>query len=185
MAEIQLAQYAGEDSLPAHIRWQISSFIRQWWNDPHAVQVDAPIMNRAWNPVFFVMTQGMAVVGHAAVAVKDITHAGERFRLYGLCSVFAYPAFRKRGLGRRVMAAASDYIDGRADADMAILFTRKELGGFYGGAGGAPMEGMTVMIGRPAVPSLDYPMMRFVSARARADRPRFEEAGFFFGDEKW
>ena len=47
------------------------------------------------------------------------------------------------------------------------------------------MGGMTVMIGNPATPSRDYPMMRFVSARGRADRPTLECAEFFFGEEKW
>ena len=68
---------------------------------------------------------------------------------------------------------------------LALLFTRRELAGFYEEAGWVPMDGMTVMLGRPAAPSPDYPMMRFVSAQAKADRPNFENAEFFFGEEKW
>ncbi len=185
MTDIELSHYGSEDALPTHLRWQISSFIRQWWNDPHTDQVNASIMNPDWKPVFFVLTQGLAIVAHAAVAAKNVTHADQKYRVYGLCSVFTYRAFQGRGLGQRVVAAASDYIDSQADADIGLLFTRRELVGFYEGAGWVPMDGMTVMIGEPAAPSPDYPMMRFVSARAKADRPNFEHAEFFFGVSKW
>ena len=93
----------------------------------------------------------MAVVGSAAVAVKiSLTPVSNTAFTDCATSLPILP------FGNGVWAGGS--LPRRRSISMAvpmptwrsILFTRKELAGFYGEAGWEPMEGMTVMIGRPA-----------------------------------
>jgi predicted GNAT family N-acyltransferase len=63
---------------------------------------------------------------------------GRDVRAYGLTGVLTYPAERHQGYGRRVVQAATAYID-TTDADFAIVNCAPHLRDFYAACGWMPM----------------------------------------------
>ena len=56
-----------------------------------------------WHPCHVIGAEGDALVSYAGVVWRDIAHAGLAFRIYGLSSVFTFPALRRRGYGTEVV----------------------------------------------------------------------------------
>jgi GNAT superfamily N-acetyltransferase len=136
----------------------------------------------------FVITDGEILVSHAAVNWRDVPHADQTWRVYGLSSVFTYPDWRKGGYGSQVVRAATQHILAQPDADLAMLFCAPRLEPFYTAAGWTPAAGAHILYGDPASPSRrtdNLAMMLFVSDRARAARPLFETQPVYVGDNTW
>ncbi len=93
----------------------------------------------------------------------------------GLGNVLTYPSFRGRGYGRRILDAATRYIQ-TSDADVAALFCDPALEGFYSKSGWETIKGVATLTGAREAPT-EYDalrMMLFVSDRGRAGRGEFE-----------
>ena len=174
--------------LPASLRCQVLSFVRITW--PEGFR--GPNRQRDWitdpamHPRHFTYVEGGLVVSHAEVVWTDLSHAGERFRVYGLTGVLTYPQFRGEGHGGRVVEAATRYID-ETEADVAIVNCAPALTRFYAGRGWQPMPTTRTLVGPPEAPvvSDEALLMRFLSEKGRRWRASFEGAGFYIGQGVW
>jgi GNAT superfamily N-acetyltransferase len=175
--------------MPRDLAWQIRSFTRIQW--PH---LDSPA--RAWwdftprenNSIHFVLTDGDLLVSHASVNWRDVEHAGRTYNVFGLSTVFTYPAYRKGGHARRVVGAASDFIRQSQSADVAMLFCGQHLRAFYGACGWSPIDSARILYGDRAAPKLkddNLIMMLFVSPGGIASRAIFEHGDVYVGPETW
>ena len=179
--------FASNADLPDHLRWQIISLIRIQWYKTAGDYTGPSALPDEWHPTHVVGTSGDAIVSYAGVVRRDIEHAGERFRICGLSSVYTFPARRRHGLGTRVVQRVTSIIRRSADADLAVLFTMPGLEPFYERCGWEAMPSTTFLIGSRSSPQVHgaVPMMQFVSARGRAHRPAFEHARVYFGEDAW
>ncbi len=97
------------------------------------------------------------------------------------------PAFRKEGIGGRVVAAASDYIRA-SDADIGMLFTYPAIEHFYARYGWTHLPEPGVTYGDPADLHHDadaYVMLLPVSAKAHAHRADFDRGPINVGHSRW
>ena len=173
--------------LPDHLRGQILSLIRIHW---HAIAGDYQgpgALPEDWHPAHVVGTDGDVIVSYAGVVWGHIEHAGERFKVYGLSSVYTFPVYRRKGLGSQVVRRATVELEQAGDGDLGLLFTMPELEPFYRRAGWQAMPGMTCLIGDPArpVPYDAFVMMLFLSARGQRHRPAFERGRVYVGEHPW
>jgi GNAT superfamily N-acetyltransferase len=177
-----------ESQLPAHLRWQILSFLRIEWPDGFVGQnrLRDWISREEQNPLSFVLVENDILISHAQVLWKYLGHAGETYNVYGLSGVFTYPAFRKQGYGRQVVALATAYIDA-SDADVGIVHTRAPTKEFYSKNGWIPMEKAVTLVGSEQSPvvSDQFMLMRFVSEKGKRGRASFEGIPLYFGEDIW
>jgi hypothetical protein len=175
------------DVLPPEIAIQVASFIRIFWLN-HLQGED-----RFWNLTLpdpsvhhFVLAERSVLISHALVRQRTITHLGNAYKVFGVGSVMTYPAFRREGYGRRVVAAATEYILG-SDADIGMLFTAPELEVFYGASGWTRLDKTGVYYGDPAQPKFDdaFIMMLYISDKAKAHRDDFGQGELFVGEWLW
>ncbi len=181
----QLQQFT-LDELPEHIGWQILDFVRIHWFDIYAHEMEADFFPRSWHSISFVVTEGKALYSAATAIWEDRTFGSETYRVYGLSGVCTYPAFRKKGYGQQVVTAATDYIKAQADADLAILWTGKDLEGFYNQTGWKYPQNFKVTIGDPANPEVsNFPMLLYLSDRGHALRESLAGQSLYFGEYSW
>jgi predicted acetyltransferase len=162
------------DEFPSELNCQAVSFMRvEWpWIDGGMLK---ETYGRSLRPVHFVVVEAGVLISYAAVIRMQVEHAGETYRMLGLGSVFTYPSFRKQGHGRQVVDAATRYVE-NSDADVAALFCRPALEGFYAASGWEPIKGVATLTGdRDAPEEHDaVRLMIFVSEKGKAGRPAFE-----------
>jgi GNAT superfamily N-acetyltransferase len=163
-------------SLPEAHAHQIRSFIRLHWHDEYLYSIDAPLFQAERHPRHVVVHERHALLSHGRVIWVDFAHAGESWRLYCLGDVLTYPAFRKRGHGAQVVAAATQLIRADSTADAAILFTDPATTALYAAHGWEVVPSLTATFGHPiaADPSEGTAMMLFLSERAKQQRSVFE-----------
>ena len=173
--------------LPDHLRWQIISIIRMQWYATAGDYIGPSALPDEWHPCHVIGAEGDALVSYAGVVWRDIAHAGLAFRIYGLSSVFTFPALRRRGYGTEVVRRATSRIRQAGDADLAVLFTTPGTVPFYERNGWQAMPSTEFLIGSRAAPTLhrDLPMMLFVSAKGQHHRSDFEHASVYFGEDVW
>lgn len=185
MMEIQVFPTNGE--LPDHLRWQIISIIRMQWYATAGDYRGPPALPDDWHPCHVVGAECDALVSYAGVVWRDMEHDGRTFRTYGLSSVFTFPALRRRGLGTEIVRVATARIRQAGDADLALLFTMPDLVAFYESSGWQAMPSTEFLIGDRTAPTRhrDLAMMLFLSAAGRRQRPAFERASVYFGEDPW
>lgn len=182
----EVKQYASNE-LPPEIDAQIASFIRIVWAYDRKGEDRFP---RVGTPKpatqHFVIAERGVLISHVNVIHREITHMGERYRLYGLRNVFTYPAFRGEGHGRQIVNVASAYIL-KSDADAGMLFTGIDLFPFYQVSGWTALQKTGVYYGDPDHPQFkDAPiMLLYVSDHAKAHRDDFEQGNLFVGESLW
>jgi len=127
------------------------------------------------------------ILGYAGVVWREIEHAGEVFKAYGLSSVYTFPHYRRAGLGCRVVRRATAEIEQAGDGDIALLFTYDALEPFYRRCGWQVMPGMRCLIGQRARPVVhdSVAMMLFLSAKGCQHRSAFEHARVYVGYDPW
>jgi GNAT superfamily N-acetyltransferase len=172
---LMLSIFDGE-SLPEAHAHQIRSFIRMHWHDEYQYSLDALLVPAERHPAHVVIHDRHALFSHGRVIWVDFGHAGERYRLYCLGDVLTYPAFRRRGYGGEIVAAATRLIREDPVGDAAILFTDQETTPFYAAHGWEPIPALTATYGHPVAPepALGTAMMLFLSGKAEARRADFE-----------
>ncbi|MBH1936106.1 GNAT family N-acetyltransferase [Streptomyces sp. AV19] len=119
------------------------------------------------------------VVAALDVLFKDVAHAGRVYRAAGLSAVVTDPAHRGSGNGRRLVAAAREWIAAQG-VDLGLFTCDRPLRGFYESAGWEVLEGTVLVGGTPEDPfPSDGPgfgkvtMAGFFTARARRDADAF------------
>jgi GNAT superfamily N-acetyltransferase len=184
---MEIHVFPANADLPDHLRWQIISIIRMEWYETAGDYTGPPALPDEWHPAHVVGTQGDAIVSYAGVVWRDVEHAGRIFRIYGLSSVFTFPALRRRGFGAAVVRCATSRIRQSDDGDLAVLFTAPGTRRFYERSGWQAMPSTEFLIGDRTSPTRHrgVAMMLFVSAKAQRHRSTFEHASVYFGEDAW
>ncbi len=179
--------YPSNEAMPPAVDCQIRSFIRIAWFDAYQFDLHAPLMPAEWHPVHVVLSEQEVVFSYAGVVWQTMQHGGESYKMYGLSSVFTYPAFRRKGYGQQVVRAATAPIEQDKEADIAVLFTDAYLETFYAQSGWEAVPNITFHIGDGSNPQVynAFTMMRFLSPKGRAAREAFERAPVYFGEYAW
>src|SRR5262245_58866403 len=117
--------------LPSHFEWQIRDFSRIVWHTDVTHDIRESLHPERWHPTYWVIAHGELVISSSAVLWKMVEIDQQFYKVYGLGMVLTYPAHRQQGYGRKVVAAASAFIQQASDADFALLQTAPHLEGFY------------------------------------------------------
>jgi GNAT superfamily N-acetyltransferase len=184
---IDLRRYR-RDEVPPLLAAQIASYQRiQWpglrdrnnriweWND----------VNRDY--MHFMLVDDEILISHASVNWRNVTVDGKTFSVWGLSSVFTYPAFRKGGFATRTVSAATDFMR-EGNGDVAMLFTGEHLINFYTAIGWEQTPAARIFYGDPNQPTQktdNVIMMLFISDRGRAAREKFAREDVFVGPSTW
>jgi hypothetical protein len=184
---IELKQYRRHE-IPQLFAAQIVSYQRIQWPSLKARS------NRLWecndvnrDYMHFMMVDEEIVISHASVNWRDVSLGGERFSVWGMSSVFTYPAFRKGGFATKTVSAATDFMR-QGSGDVAMLFTGEHLINFYSAIGWEQTPAARIFYGDPDQPiqkTDNVIMMLFMSDRGRAARERFAEEDVFVGPQTW
>lgn len=166
----QLSIVRTADLLPAQEQ-QIRSFIRLHWHDEYAYNLDTPIVPPERDGIHIVLAERHALFSHARLHRTTQRHGGSDWRVLCLGDVLTYPAFRDRGYGSRVVAAATDLIRSDETADFGLLFCDPVHADFYARHGWTARPNLQVTIGVPDARELQggLPMVYVVSRAAEAN----------------
>lgn len=179
--------YPSNDAVPPLVACQIRAFIRITWFDAYQFDLRAPLMPDEWHPAHVVLDEQEVMLSYAGVVWQMMQHGGETYKMYGLSSVFTYPAFRRKGYGAQVVEAASAHIEQDIAADIAVLFTDAHLAPYYAPGGWEPVPGITMQTGDPNAPTVydAFTMMRFLSPKGKTAREAFEREPVYFAEYAW
>jgi GNAT superfamily N-acetyltransferase len=185
---MQLLTYPTEQ-LPPIWKWQILSFLRVMWPDGFVGgnQWRDWITKAEDHPVSLMLIEGELLIAHVNVVWKELDHAGQRFKAYGLTGVFTYPSFRGQGHGLRLVQHATQYIETQ-DADIGLFNCDAGLVSFYQRAGWQPMLETQTLIGPATHPEIvdEILMMRFLSPHGQRYQSAFASGAVYFGsDSTW
>jgi len=121
---------------------------------------------------FYLVAHGR-VVSYAAVVHKQIRHGDATFWIAGLSCVATDPDYQGRGLGSRIVGAATRCIE-HSTTDIGIFTCDPPLAAFYARAGAWPVAPDVVLIGSrhdgalSSVSLRKVVLMRLFSAKAQA-----------------
>lgn len=174
------------DDLPDHFAHQIRDFIRIHWFDAFQYDLRAPAVSHDLKPVYFVVTEGPALFSHASVVTRSVECNGRTYACGGLSAVLTYPAFRRNGYATQVVRAATEHLSA-SPFDVALLWTSPDKKPFYARFGWEHHPGIRTFTGQRASPAFHdaFPMIRFLSDRARENRADFETHQVHVGPHAW
>jgi predicted N-acetyltransferase YhbS len=138
-------------------------------------------------PVHFVVAEGDVLVSHACVNRRTIAVHGQPLEVFGLSSVFTYPAWRGQGWAGQVVDTATDYLRA-SPADVAMLFCGEALEPFYAKRGWSVARESQILFGDKAAPQRkqdNLVMMLFVSDKGRSVRRVIETSPVYVGSATW
>jgi GNAT superfamily N-acetyltransferase len=168
--------------LPDAFRWQAVTLMRAQW--PSIFQGGLRWMTETYPPelgtVHFVVSHAEVLIGYASLMQLELPHVGEAYRVHALGNVLVSPPYRGEGHGRRLVEAATRFIDA-GGTDLGMLFCNPSLDGFYRPLGWEALPGAQTRIGTPDsyTEDADLRMMRLVSGRARAARELLGSEPFY------
>jgi predicted N-acetyltransferase YhbS len=138
-------------------------------------------------PIYFLLAEGDRVLSFARTIRATVSHLGRSFILYGLGDVITAPEWRRHGYGGRVVEEATAHIKSDREADAAVLLTGRELEAFYGQRGWECVRGLRVITseGDGCAAEAAFPMMLFISAKARAARRHFTRDMLVLPGDEW
>ena len=164
--------------VPDTLLCQALSFMRIEWS--FAFSGTERLKKDSWppefHPVAFLISEQDILISYAELWHFSLTHAGESYQVCGFGDVFTYPAFRREGYGQQVVAAAAQHIDA-SEADVAMLFCKPSLVGFYGRSGWEAQPEAVTRVGTPVAYTAHEKlrMMRFISEKGKRARSVFAQ----------
>jgi GNAT superfamily N-acetyltransferase len=177
-----------DDELPGDLRCQILSFHRLVWPEDFTGEdrLRHWIQPARYHPFHVAIVDAGVLVSYAGVMWKDLEHAGQTYRTYGLSGVLTYPMFRRQGYGRQVVEAATAVIRA-SDADIGLFVCLPHLINFYAASGWIPMPQAVLRSGPKSLaqPTQEQVMMGFFSPRGKRARPSFTSLPIDFDDVLW
>jgi predicted acetyltransferase len=142
---------------------------------------------RESNPLHFILFDNEVLISHASVKHRPVEFQDQTLNVYGLSTVFTYPAYRKTGHASTVVRAATQHIQ-NSDADLAMLFCGHPLRSFYSSHGWTPMDTAQVYFGDPQTPTLkddNLIMMLFVSDNGHRAAQALKTQSIYVGPTTW
>ncbi len=184
---VQLLEYSSRE-LPDSLKCQILSFLRTTWPEDFV----GPNRLRTWlspeshHPLHLLLVENGILISHLEIKWKNLDHAGQTYKLYGLSGVLTYPAFRGEGHASHLVRIGTVRIRA-SGGDIGMFHCRPALRSFYTRAGWIPIDRATTLVGMPSapVPSENLMMMLFLSDKAVAHRSDFEIEPVYFGRDTW
>jgi GNAT superfamily N-acetyltransferase len=173
-----------KNEVPRDIAVQVASYVRVQW--PGLLARRTPLWESTPYPadgVHFVIADGDALVSHALAHGRKLSHGGEEWNVWGLSSVFTYPAHRGGGFGEQVVAAATKHIRHQPGADLALLFCGERVKSLYLRQGWEHLPAIRVKFGDDQEFNDGHVMTLFVSGRARAHD--FAALPIYVGSNTW
>jgi GNAT superfamily N-acetyltransferase len=172
-----LIQTFPETATPAGLRGQVLALQQQVWPGGSGLPAVRPTHDPALRPVSMILTDDGIVVAALDILTKDITHAGEHYVASGLSTVVTSRVERRKGFGRRLVAAARSAVQA-SGADLGIFTCDRLLQTFYESTGWRVLDGSVLVGGTSGSP---FPsdqfdkivMASFFSARARRNESAF------------
>lgn len=140
-----------------------------------------PLHDPALAALAFYLVADGRIASYAAVVYKQIVHDGAAFAIAGLSCVATDPAYRRRGLGARVVAAATRAIE-QSRCDIGLFTCDPPLAAFYAHAGGWPAAPGITLIGSRQPGALTSTafnklvLMRLLSPKAQAAAAQLRQA---------
>ena len=175
--------------VPRDIAVQIASYVRVQW--PAFIGRRTPLWEGMPYPnhcLHFVLSDEDVLISHAIVASREIEHAGEKYNVSGLSSVFCYPTHRGKGFGEQVVTAGTEHIRASHDVDFALLFCGERVRSLYERVGWELIAAPRIYFGEKANPKLfndGFVMGIFLSDKGRAIRPVIEQEPVYVGAHTW
>lgn len=182
--------------LPAHLFWQVRSFIRTHW--PFVCGAQKRLRSDFWwdetlAPVHTVLVENEVLISYGAIVRKELHHAGESFATLGLNSVFTFPDFRREGYGKCLVETATRRIEDESRADIGVLFCRPVVMKLYAGAGWEHRDHAVTLVGAVDNPrqvegteeKSERRMMLFPSEKGKRARTLFWDRPVYFGESEW
>ena len=184
---LHLNAYLSAADLPPHFECQLRSFQRILWPAASEDERDEPLTAPDLHPAYFVLARKQTVISSGRTIWAQISHQQTIYKVYGLGDVFTFPASRHKGYGSQIVAAATNHIRSDASADMAMLVTEPALEAFYAHSGWEHVSNRSLLTGQEARPEYfeGFPMMLFLSQKARALRPSLARQPFFLPGDEW
>ncbi len=133
-----------EAQVPSQLRLEMVALQRQAWPS-HQPLDPRPWHDPSLNPLSMILVNEDHVVAALDILSKPIQHAGISFAASGISATVTDQRFRRKGFGRKLIAAARNEMS-RRGADLGIFTCDSPLRSFYesGGWGYLPD---TVLIG--------------------------------------
>lgn len=186
----QLHLYPNNAALPAHIYWQVQTFLRtmQWGEPFEDGDSLPPIEDDALHPTYAAVCNGDVLLAFAGLIQKTLTFADEEWICGGVGSVFTFPAFRKQGYGRQVVEAITAHMRRTPSIDFGLLWTNPRNQNFYAHSGWEVIPELTTLTGSESNPEIyddEVPIMVFCSQRAKVARALFEQGRLYIGPWTW
>lgn len=182
-------QIFSADSLPAELKWQILSFMRVQWPEGFRDQWRGRnwIARPDFHPLHFVLTEESTVISHTEVLWTIFHHAGAIYTVFGLSGVFTFPDRQREGCGRRIVEAATRYIQQTGRADLAMLWCDPHNRDFYIKCGWEYIEGAKTFVtdANGTDLSSELLLMLFFSDKGKSGKSAFQNEPIFFGDTTW
>jgi GNAT superfamily N-acetyltransferase len=136
------------DVAPASLRRAIADLQARAYGpvEPTPEERLQPLHDPSLNARSFFIVTGDRVISYAGVVTKPIRHGKMSLTIAGLACVATDPDYRRRGYGRRTVAAATRFIEG-SGVDLGIFTCAPGLARFYAAAGAWPIAPDVVLIG--------------------------------------
>jgi predicted N-acetyltransferase YhbS len=183
----RLMRYDFAAKIPLQLEAQIRSLLSAQW--PGAEEADAtqPLIAPELHPAYFVLADEDRVLSYARTIWATVSHLGQSLKLYGLGDVITRPGFGHKGYGGRIVAEATAHIKSDREAEAALLLTEPKLEAFYRRSGWDHVAGLRVATSASdeCAAETAFPMMRFLSGKARAARDIFSKETLALPGDEW
>ena len=180
----QLMRYDYAAMIPLRLETQVRSLLYAEWPRDDEDEAARLIINPELHPVYFILMDGDQVLSYARTIWTTVTHLGQRFKLYGLGDVVTKVGFRHKSYGGRIVREATAHIKSDREADAAVLLTEPKLEMFYRRSGWDYVAGLRVVT-RECDAGATFPMMLFLSVKARAARETFATDTLALPGDEW
>lgn len=180
-------RYDSIATIPPRLEWQIRSLLYAEWPGPDETDAAQPLIAAELHPVYFVLADEEQVLSCARTIWAPVSHLGQSLKLYGLGDVITKPEFRHQGYGRYIVEEATAHIKSDREADAGVLLTESKLEPLYRRSGWGYIPELQVTTGEHdgCAAGESFPMMLFLSAKARSMRETFSEGLLILPGNEW
>lgn len=164
------------NAAPVELVQQFAALQRRAYQagEPTQAQDPKPLHDPALSARSFYLQRDNRTVAYAGVVTKVIQHGDRPFTISGLSCVATDPDYQRQGLGRRVVAAATFFIE-QSGVDFGVFTCAPYLTGFYFEAGYWQEAPQVVLLGSQNPEAITSEaidvvvLLRLFSTRAKAE----------------
>lgn len=133
---------------PEALQWEIAALLDKIWSDSAFRAGKLLLTHRPeLNAQSVLCRYGERLVGYAGVVQKTVRIGESNFIAAGLSCVASDPDWRGRGVGKRIVRSATQWVQGQPQIDLGVFTCHPTLSGFYRMAGGWQVQPQAVLLG--------------------------------------